>query len=82
MTELIARTRARIVESPERITSNIRTMSTTLAQDKQTVASNEAKIRDLQLRSTALLAIEKVRITPLRTVIPANCVPIGCPDLY
>ncbi|KAI0085396.1 Nuf2 family-domain-containing protein [Irpex rosettiformis] len=59
MSELIARTRARIVESPERITSNIRTMSSTLAQDKQTVASNEAKIRDLQLRSTALIAIEK-----------------------
>ncbi|KAI0811066.1 Nuf2 family-domain-containing protein [Irpex lacteus] len=59
MNELISRTRARIVESPERITSNIRTMSSTLAQDKQTVASNEAKIRDLQMRSTALIAIEK-----------------------
>ncbi|KAI0340715.1 hypothetical protein BDW22DRAFT_1360163 [Trametopsis cervina] len=59
LTELISRTRARIVQSPERITSNIRTMSTALAQDKQTVAANEAKIRDLQLRSTALITIEK-----------------------
>ncbi|KAI0688744.1 Nuf2 family-domain-containing protein [Cytidiella melzeri] len=59
MSELITRTRARIVQSPERITSNIRTMSTTLAQDKQTVASNEAKLRDLQLKSAALTTIEK-----------------------
>lgn len=61
MAELIARTRARIVQSPERITSNIKTMTVALLQDKQTVASHEAKIRDLQLRSTALLGIEKVR---------------------
>lgn len=65
MNELISRTRARIVQSPERITSNIRTMSTTLTQDKQTIASNEAKIRDLQLRSTALVAIEKVVVVIL-----------------
>jgi kinetochore protein Nuf2 len=76
MTELISRTRARIVQSPERITNNIRTMSTTLAQDKHTVTLNETKIRDLQARSTALIAIEKVCVFLLYinlTTLTINC---------
>ena len=59
--ENISRTRSRIVQSPERIKRNISTMGTTAAEDKRTVAANEAKIRDPQAKITALLNIEKVR---------------------
>ncbi|KAI0807066.1 Nuf2 family-domain-containing protein [Fomes fomentarius] len=58
-TENINRTRSRIVQSPERIKRNINTMGNTAAEDKRTVAANEAKTRDLQTKIAALLNIEK-----------------------
>lgn len=62
--ENINRTRTRIVQSPERIKRTISTMGHSAAEEKRTVASNEAKTRDLQTKIAALLNIEKVR--PLR----------------
>ena len=60
--ENISRTRSRIVQSPERIKRNISTMGTAAAEDKRTVASNEAKTRELQAKIAALLNIEKARL--------------------
>ena len=57
--EGISRTRARIVQSPERIKRSISTMGSAAAEDKRAVAANEAKTRDLQTKITALLNIEK-----------------------
>lgn len=62
VTEKISRTKSRIVQDPERIKRNIATMSATVNEDKKTIASHEAKIRDLQAKIAALLNIEKVRI--------------------
>jgi len=59
--DAIARTRARIVQSPERIKKTISIMSTTAMEDKKTVTLHEAKARDLQAKINALLNIEKVR---------------------
>lgn len=59
ITEQIGRTRSRVVQSPDRIRRNIVTMSATAAEDKRTLATNEAKIRDLQTKIAALLNIEK-----------------------
>lgn len=56
----IARTQARIVRSPERIKRTIVTMGSTAIEDKRSLAMNEAKVRDLQTKITALLNIEKV----------------------
>ena len=58
--ENISRTRSRIVQSPERIRNNIKTMSTAATEDKRTVALREAKIRDLQSKIAALQSIENV----------------------
>jgi kinetochore protein Nuf2 len=60
-TDSITRTRARIVQSPERIKRTIITMGTTAIEDKRTVALQESKARDLQAKITALFNIEKVR---------------------
>ncbi|KJA27315.1 hypothetical protein HYPSUDRAFT_35161 [Hypholoma sublateritium FD-334 SS-4] len=57
--EAISRTRARIVQSPERIKKTISIMSTTAMEDKKTVAMHESKARDLQAKINALLNIEK-----------------------
>lgn len=59
-TETISRTRARIVQSPERIKRTIVSMGSTAVEDKRTVALHEAKARDLQAKITALFNIEKV----------------------
>lgn len=59
--DTIARTQSRIVRSPERIKRTIVTMGSTAIEDKRNLAMNEAKIRDLQAKITALLNIEKVR---------------------
>ncbi|PCH34940.1 hypothetical protein WOLCODRAFT_141390 [Wolfiporia cocos MD-104 SS10] len=59
ITEQIGRTRSRVVQSPDRIRRNIVTMSATAAEDKRTLVTNEAKIRDLQTKIAALLNIEK-----------------------
>lgn len=58
--EAIARTRARIVQSPERIKKTISTMSITVMEDKKTVTMHETKARDLQAKINALHNIEKV----------------------
>ena len=58
--ENISRTRSRIVQSPERIKRNISAMGSAAAEDKRTVAANEAKTRDLQTKIAALFNIEKV----------------------
>jgi hypothetical protein len=60
--DAIARTRARIVQSPERIKKTISIMSTTAMEDKKTVTVHEAKARDLQAKINTLLNIEKVRL--------------------
>jgi len=60
--DAIARTRARIVQSPERIKKTISIMSTTAMEDKKTVTVHESKARDLQAKINALLNIEKVRL--------------------
>jgi kinetochore protein Nuf2 len=60
--DAIARTRARIVQSPERIKKTISIMSTTAMEDKKTVTVHESKTRDLQAKINALLNIEKVRL--------------------
>ncbi|KAF8964092.1 Nuf2 family-domain-containing protein [Flammula alnicola] len=57
--DAITRTRARIVQSPERIKKTISIMSTTAMEDKKTVAMHEAKARDLQAKINALHNIEK-----------------------
>ncbi|RXW17416.1 hypothetical protein EST38_g8443 [Candolleomyces aberdarensis] len=59
LTEAISRTNSRIVQSPERIRKTITTMSHTTMEDKKTVAMNEAKARDLQIKISVLLNIEK-----------------------
>jgi len=64
-TESIARTRSRIVQSPERIKRTIITMSGTAIEDKRIVALHEGKARDLQAKVTALFNIEKVCPRPI-----------------
>ncbi|KAG6910904.1 hypothetical protein DXG01_006587 [Tephrocybe rancida] len=59
VSDTITRTRSRIVQSPERIKRTITTMSSTATEDKKTVAMQEAKARDLQIKINALLNIEK-----------------------
>ncbi|KAJ6500334.1 Nuf2 family-domain-containing protein [Mycena sanguinolenta] len=59
VSEAMARTRSRIVQSPERIKKNITTMTTSAVEDKQQVAQNEAKARDLQAKINAFSNIEK-----------------------
>ena len=61
VSDALSRLRARVVKSPERIKRNITSMGNTAAEDKRTVATNEAKTRDLQTKIAALLNIEKVR---------------------
>jgi hypothetical protein len=56
-----SRTRSRIVQSPERLKRNIVTMGATAIEEKRTVASHEAKARDLQAKISALVNIEKVK---------------------
>jgi kinetochore protein Nuf2 len=59
--DAVGRTKSRLVRSPERLRRNIDIMGASQAEDKRTLASAEAKIRDLQAKANALLAIEKVR---------------------
>jgi chromosome segregation ATPase len=61
VSDVINRTRSRIVQSPERIKRTISVMGDTAVEDKKTVAMLDAKARDLQAKITALLNIEKVR---------------------
>lgn len=70
-TETISRTRARIVQSPERIKRTIVSMGSTAMDDKKTVTLHEAKARDLQAKITALFNIEKVKwiVDPLHHVV-------------
>ncbi|KAF7800276.1 hypothetical protein EIP86_011524 [Pleurotus ostreatoroseus] len=56
--EHISRTRSRIVQSPDRIRNNIKTMTTAAAEDKRAVSMRETKIRDLQTKIAALQTIE------------------------
>ena len=58
--EHISRTRSRIVQSPDRIRNNIKTMTTAAAEDKRAVSMRETKIRDLQTKIAALQTIENV----------------------
>jgi hypothetical protein len=71
--DAIARTRARIVQSPERIKKTISIMSTTAIEDKKTVTMHEAKARDLQAKINALLNIEKVRINASSSYFLNGC---------
>ena len=57
----VARTRSRIVQSPDRMKRAISVMSTTVTEDKRLIAQTEAKARDLKAKSDALIRIEKVR---------------------
>ena len=57
--ELISRTRSRIVQSPDRLKRKITDMAATVTEDKHTFALHEAKIRDLQMKSAALVTVEK-----------------------
>lgn len=77
-----ARTRTRIVQSPERIKRTITLMASTAIDDKKQVALQEAKARDLQAKMNALLAIEKVthRFSMLVAANKAN--PSGRPWLH
>ncbi|KAJ7093076.1 Nuf2 family-domain-containing protein [Mycena epipterygia] len=59
ISDAMTRTRGRIVQSPERIKKTITTMNGTVIEDKQTVALQEAKARDLQAKINALSIIEK-----------------------
>ncbi|CDO69122.1 hypothetical protein BN946_scf185042.g24 [Trametes cinnabarina] len=67
VSENINRTRSRIVQSPERIKRNISTMGHTAAEEKRTIAANEAKTRDLQTKIAALLNIEKASHSLIRS---------------
>lgn len=74
ITDSIARTRARIVQSPERIKRTITTMGTTVIEEKKAVISHETKARELQAKINALFSIEKVwRPSTLRQTFN-NCV--------
>ncbi|KAL1669439.1 Nuf2 family-domain-containing protein [Schizophyllum commune] len=55
----VARTRSRIVQSPDRMKRAISVMSTTVTEDKRLIAQTEAKARDLKAKSDALIRIEK-----------------------
>ncbi|KAH9951445.1 Nuf2 family-domain-containing protein [Amylocystis lapponica] len=59
VTDVISRTRSRIVQSPERIKRSIIVMGTAASEDKKTIAVHEAKIRDLQAKIAALFNVEK-----------------------
>ncbi|TFK30715.1 hypothetical protein FA15DRAFT_26595 [Coprinopsis marcescibilis] len=59
LSDSVARTNSRIVQSPERIKKTITTMAQNTIGDKKTIVSNEAKARDLQAKIAALLNIEK-----------------------
>jgi hypothetical protein len=60
LSDAVLSTRSRIVQSPERIKRNIVTMGATALEDKRTVSTNEAKIRDLQAKISILFQVEKV----------------------
>jgi len=55
----VARTRSRIVQSPERIKRSISTMSTSALEEKKAVAMHDTKARNLQTKMNALHNIEK-----------------------
>ncbi|KZV73976.1 hypothetical protein PENSPDRAFT_742231 [Peniophora sp. CONT] len=59
VSDALSRLRARVVKSPERIKRNISLMGGSQAEERRTLASMEDKIRDLQAKANALLAIEK-----------------------
>ncbi|KDQ60560.1 hypothetical protein JAAARDRAFT_553066 [Jaapia argillacea MUCL 33604] len=58
VSDAIASTRSRIVQSPERIKTNISSMNLTAVDSKRILASNEAKARDLREKVAALADIE------------------------
>lgn len=58
--ERLEGTRARIVQSPDRIRTNIAVMSNRVADARKTVNANEMKQRDLQAKLKAFESIEKV----------------------
>ncbi|EIN07643.1 hypothetical protein PUNSTDRAFT_135161 [Punctularia strigosozonata HHB-11173 SS5] len=55
----VDRTKARIVQSPERIKRTITVMSHDVHEEKRVVAANEAKSRDLQAKINMISTIEK-----------------------
>ncbi|TFK50121.1 hypothetical protein OE88DRAFT_1631818 [Heliocybe sulcata] len=57
--ESISHKRSRIVQSPERLKRSIASMRATAAEEKQTLASNEAKIRDLKNKISIIQGIDK-----------------------
>lgn len=59
VSDTMARTRSRIVQSPERIKRTISVMSSTAIEEKKIVVMNETKARDLQTKMNALINIEK-----------------------
>ena len=62
VSDALSRLRARVVKSPERIKRNIGLMGNSQAEERRTLGSMEDKIRDLQAKANALLAIEKIRL--------------------
>jgi len=56
----IRRLQGRIVQSPERVKRTITTMSSTVVEDRKTLAQNDAKARDLTSKIAALHKIEEV----------------------
>ncbi|KZT29875.1 hypothetical protein NEOLEDRAFT_1238609 [Neolentinus lepideus HHB14362 ss-1] len=57
--ESISHKRSRIVQSPERLKRSIASMRSTAAEEKQTLAANEAKIRDLKSKINIIQNIDK-----------------------
>ena len=60
VSDTIQRNRSRIVQSPERIKRTIATMSSTVVEEKRTVAIHDAKARDLQMKISGVLNMERV----------------------
>ncbi|KAN0105253.1 Nuf2 family domain containing protein [Russula decolorans] len=58
-TDGVARVRARVVQSPERIRRTITSMGNTANEDKRAYVSRQATIDELQAKVSALLNIEK-----------------------
>ena len=60
VSDTIQRSRSRIVQSPERIKRTIATMGSTVVEEKRTVAIHDAKARDLQIKISGVLNMERV----------------------
>lgn len=70
--ESVQRTQGRVVQSPDRIKKRISQMTLDAADDKRTIATHEAKARDLQSKVNALIIIEKVRCITVARKIAAD----------